>query len=51
MLAARGTKGFDEGHIKGSHNLAIGLFSDGNTLTNSIDDVVARLEEIGVEEG
>lgn len=48
VLDARGTKGFDEGHIKGSHNLAIGLFSDGNTLTNSVDDVVARLKEIGV---
>ncbi|MEO3998750.1 rhodanese-like domain-containing protein [Mesorhizobium sp. CAU 1732] len=48
VLDARGTKGFDEGHIKGSYNIPIGLFSDANTLNESVDDLVARLEEIGV---
>lgn len=49
VLDARGTKGFDEGHIKGSYNLPIGLFSDANTLKDSVDELVARLDELGVK--
>lgn len=49
VLDARGSNGFDAGHIKGSYNVPIGLFSDANTLTGSVETLVARLNEIGVK--
>lgn len=49
VLDARGSNGFDEGHIKGSYHVPIGLFSDANTLTGSVDALVARLDELGVK--
>jgi len=49
VLDARGSNGFDDGHIKGSYNVPIGLFSDANTLTGSVDTLVARLDELGVK--
>lgn len=48
VLDARGTAGYDKGHIAGSINVPIGLFSDATTLHDNIDGLLARLEEIGV---
>ncbi|SFZ86415.1 thiosulfate/3-mercaptopyruvate sulfurtransferase [Devosia enhydra] len=49
VLDARGTAGYDRGHIPGSLNVPIGLFSDANTLKEDIDGLVARLAELGIE--
>jgi len=49
VLDARGTAGYDRGHIPGSLNVPIGLFSDANTLNEDIDGLIARLDELGIE--
>jgi thiosulfate/3-mercaptopyruvate sulfurtransferase len=48
VLDARGTAGFDKGHIAGSYNVPIGLFSNANELYEDIDGLLARLEELGI---
>jgi thiosulfate/3-mercaptopyruvate sulfurtransferase len=49
VLDARGTAGYDRGHIPGSINVPIGLFSDANTLHEDIDGLIARLDELGID--
>jgi thiosulfate/3-mercaptopyruvate sulfurtransferase len=48
VLDARGTAGFDKGHIAGSINVPIGLFSDANALHDDIDGLLVKLEELGI---
>ncbi|NMA97463.1 MAG: sulfurtransferase [Phyllobacteriaceae bacterium] len=49
ILDARGTAGFDKGHIAGSINVPIGLFSNANELHDDIDGLLAKLEELGID--
>jgi len=49
VLDARGTTGFDRGHIPGSINVPIGLFSNANQLHDDIDGLIAKLDELGIE--
>ena len=48
VVDARGSQGFDDGHIKGSVNVPIGLFSDANTLKDTVEPLIARLAELGI---
>lgn len=49
VVDARGSQGFDDGHIKGSVNVPIGLFSDANTLKDTVEPLIARLDELGIK--
>jgi thiosulfate/3-mercaptopyruvate sulfurtransferase len=50
VLDARGTSGYDKGHIPGSINVPFGLQGDANKL-NDLDGLLAKLKELGVEKG
>ncbi|KKC41079.1 hypothetical protein WH87_02785 [Devosia epidermidihirudinis] len=48
VLDARGTAGYERGHIPGSLNVPIGLFSNANELHAEVDGLLAKLKELGV---
>jgi len=47
IFDARGTAGYDKGHIPGSINVPFGLQGDANKL-NELDGLVAKLAELGI---